>query len=220
LKAFRKFLQRTPFYGLYKAAGHYPDYWYWQLRGKPVRSPHLLKQRTVREYAQRYGLRHLVETGTYYGEMVAAMRNRFGRIDSVEYDHQLAQRAAKKFERAPHIHIHEGDSQKVVPELLQSITEPTLFWLDAGYYGWAGLQGDKQRLTSEFEAILKHPLQHVILMDDARGLNGQNGAPTVEKLKQQIEKEFPGRKVEVKYDILRVTRSSDHQINRSPDHPI
>jgi hypothetical protein len=220
LKAFRKFLQRTPFYGLYKAAGHYPDYWYWQLRGKPVRSPHLLKQRTVREYAQRYGLRHLVETGTYYGEMVAAMRNRFGRIDSVEYDHQLAQRAARKFERYAHIHIHEGDSQKVVPELLQSITEPTLFWLDAGYYGWAGLQGDKQRLTSEFEAILKHPLQHVILMDDARGLNGLNGAPTVEQLKQQIEKEFPGRKVEVKYDILRVTRSSDHQITWSPDHPI
>ena len=31
MKAFRKFLQRTPFYGLYKSAGHYPDYWYWQL---------------------------------------------------------------------------------------------------------------------------------------------------------------------------------------------
>jgi hypothetical protein len=42
-------------------------------------------------------------------------------------------------------------------------------------------------------------------MDDARGLNGQNGSPTVPQLKQQIEAEFPGRKVEVKYDILRIT---------------
>ena len=198
-------LQRTPLYGLYKALGHYPDYWYWKLRGEPVRSPHLLKQRTVGEYAQKYDLHTLVETGTYYGEMVAAMKNRFSRIYSVEYDHQLAQRAIKKFSRYSHIRILEGDSQQVIPELLQSLSAPALFWLDAGYYGWAGLQGNKQRLTTELGAILRHPVQHVILMDDARGLNGQNGAPTVAELKQRIESEFPGRFVEVKYDILRIT---------------
>jgi len=205
LRAFRKFLQHTPFYGLYKSLGHYPDYWYWKLRGEPIRSPHLLKQRTVGEYAQRYGLRALVETGTYYGEMVAAMRKRFDRIYSVEFDSALAQRAQKKFSRWPHIRILEGDSQQVVPELLQSLDQPALFWLDAGYYGWAGLQGNRQRLTSELEAVLDHRIRnHVILMDDARGLNGQNGAPTVSELKQRIESQFPGRSVEVKHDILRV----------------
>jgi len=209
LKAFRKLLQRTPLYGVYKTLGHYPDYWYWQLRGKPVRSPHLLKQHTVREYAERYGLRVLVETGTYYGEMVAAMRDHFAAIYSVEYDPQLAQRAIRKFARWPHIHILQGDSQQAIPELLKTIHEPALFWLDAGYYGWAGLQGDKQRLTTELEAILRDPgKQHVALMDDARGLNGQNGALTVAQVKQRIESEFPGRKVEVKYDILRITPSS------------
>jgi hypothetical protein len=205
LRAFRKLLQRTPLYGVYKALGHYPDYWYWKLRGEPVRSPHLLKQRTVREYAEKFHLRILVETGTYYGEMVAAMKRRFDQIYSVEYDHQLAQRAIRKFSGHPHIRIMEGDSQQVIPELLKTIPEPALFWLDAGYYGWAGLQGDKQRLTSELEAILRHQIKHVILMDDARGLNGQNGAPTVNQLRQQIESEFPGRKVEVKHDILRIT---------------
>jgi hypothetical protein len=214
MKAFRKMLQRTPFYGVYKSLGHYPDYWYWKLRGEPIRSPHLLKQRTVRDYAQRYGLRVLVETGTYYGEMVEAMKGRFTEIYSVEFDSQLAQRAAKKFARWPHIHILEGDSQKVVPELLKSLKEPTLFWLDAGYYGWAGLHGNEKRLTSEIEAVLSHSMpshsisQHVILMDDARGLNGLNGSPTVPELKQRIEAEFPGRGFEVKYDILRITPSS------------
>jgi len=105
LKAFRKLLQRTPFYGLYKAAGHYPDYWYWKLRGEPIRSPHLVKQRTVREYADRYRLRILIETGTYYGEMVAAMRRGFDQIYSVEYEPELAHRAQKKFSGWPHIHI-------------------------------------------------------------------------------------------------------------------
>jgi predicted O-methyltransferase YrrM len=209
LKAFRKLLQRTPFYGLYKAAGHYPDYWYWKLRGEPVRSPHLVKQRTVREYADLYGLRILVETGTYYGEMVAAMRSRFDQIYSVEFVPELARRAQKKFSRWPQIHILEGDSQRVIPELLRSLDRPALFWLDAGYYGWAGLQGDKQRLTTELEAILQHEVPgHIILMDDARGLNGQNGAPTVAELKQRIESQFPGRRVEVKHDILRITSGS------------
>lgn len=206
MKAFRKFLQHTPFYGLYKAAGHYPDYWYWKLRGEPVRSPHLVKQRTVREYGRRFGLRVLVEAGTYYGEMVAAMKHRFAEIYSVEYDHALAVRAQNKFSRLPHIHIVEGDSQKAIPEIVRSLKKPALFWLDAGYYGWAGLQGDKQRLTTELDAILHDKrYEHVILMDDARGLNGENGAPTVAQLTQRIEAEFPQRTVEVKHDILRIT---------------
>lgn len=206
MKAFRKFLRRTPFYGLYKAAGHYPDYWYWKLRGEPVRSPHLVKQRTVREYGRRFGLQVLVEAGTYYGEMVAAMKSCFAEIYSVEYDHALAVRAQKKFSRWPHIHIVEGDSQTKIPEIVHSLSQPALFWLDAGYYGWAGLQGDKQRLTTELDAILRDTrYQHVILMDDARGLNGQNGAPTMAELKQRIESQFPRREVEVKHDILRIT---------------
>lgn len=206
MKALRKSLQRTPFYGLYKSLGHYPDYWYWKLRGQPERSPHLVKQRAVREYAERYGLRVLVETGTYYGEMVAAMKNRFDEIHSVEYDSRLAGRAQKKFAHWKHVHIHEGDSQLMVPGILETLRQPALFWLDAGYYGWAGRQGDKRRLTAELEAILRHPVAgHVILMDDARGLTGQNGAPTVADLAHRIEADFPGRNLEVKHDILRIT---------------
>ena len=206
MKALRKILQRTPWYGAIKTLGHYPDYWYWQLRGRPARSPHLLKQRTVREYAEKYGLRILIETGTYYGEMISAMKKRFDRIYSIEFNPQLARRAIRKFERFPNIQIVEGDSQQVLPELLKLLREPAVFWLDAGYYAWGGVENDKQRLSTEFEAILRHPVKgHVILMDDARGLNGQNGALTVGELKRRIEEEFPDRTVEVNYDILRIT---------------
>src|SRR5258708_36126135 len=122
--------------------------------------------------------------------MVQDMRKRIYEIYSAEYSSQLAHRAAAKFHRWPHKHILEGDSQVKIPELLQTLRQPALFWLDAGYYGWAGLQGDKQRLTTELESILRHEVPgHVILMDDARGLNGQNGAPAVEGLKHRIESE-------------------------------
>ena len=59
---------------------NYADFLWWKLRGSPARTPHLVKQRTVAEYAERYGLRVLVETGTYHGDMVAAMRKRFDEI--------------------------------------------------------------------------------------------------------------------------------------------
>jgi hypothetical protein len=208
LAPFRKVFRKLPFYGAYKALGHHPDYWYWKLRGEPVRSPHLVKQRAVREYARRYGLRTLIETGTYYGEMVAAVRNDFEQIYSIEFDPELAQRAARRFAGDSRIEILEGDSQKVLPELLESISEPALFWLDAGYWGWANLARDPQRLSVEVEAALSHPVkEHAVLMDDARMLDGRHGAPTLDELRSRIATRFPDRRVELLHDIVRITPS-------------
>jgi hypothetical protein len=208
LKAFRKLLRQTPFYSTVKALGHYPDYWYWILRGKPQRSPHLLKQKTVREYGTKFGLRILIETGTYYGEMVSATKSQFDAIYSIEQNAELVARAKKEFAKYSHIRIIQGDSQTALPELLKSLDKPALFWLDAGYYGWSGEQGDKKRLGVELDAILRHKINgHVILMDDAHGLNGENGALTIEEVTTQIQTEFPNRKVEVAFDILRITPS-------------
>jgi len=205
LKAFRRLLQRTPVYGAYKALGHYPDYWYWILRGRPARSPHLLKQKVVREYGEKFGLKILVETGTYYGEMVAAMKNRFDRIYSIEYVPALAERATRKFARDEHVRIFCGDSRLVMPEVLALLRGPALFWLDAGYYGWVGMETDKQRLSAEMEMILSHSYPHVVLLDDARCLTGQNGIPTVNEVKSYIESKFPQRSVEVEFDVMRIT---------------
>jgi hypothetical protein len=205
LKAFRRLLQRTPLYGVYKAIGHYPDYWYWILRGRPERSPHLLKQKVVREYGERFGLRILVETGTYYGEMIAAMKGRFDRLYSIEFVPALAERARRKFARDAHVKIFCGDSRAVMPEVLALLDSPALFWLDAGYYGWVGKQGDQQRLSAELEMILSHPFPHIVLLDDARGLTGRDGVPSVNEVKAYVEGRFPQRQVQVEHDIMRVT---------------
>jgi hypothetical protein len=192
-------------YGAYKALGHYPDYWYWILRGRPSRSPHLLKQKVLREYGEKFGLKTLVETGTYYGEMVAAMKSRFDRVYSIEYVSALAERATRKFARDEHVRIFCGDSRVVMPEVLALLKSPALFWLDAGYYGWVGMETDKQRLSAEMEMILSHPYPHIVLLDDARCLTGQNGIPTVSDVKSYIESKFPQRSVEVEFDIMRIT---------------
>ncbi|MFZ0687044.1 MAG: hypothetical protein WAM89_15990 [Terriglobales bacterium] len=205
LKAFRRLLQRTPVYGVYKALGHYPDYWYWILRGRPARSPHLLKQKVVREYGKAFGLTTLIETGTYYGEMVAAMKGHFQRIYSVEFAPSLAERARRKFARYEHVRIFCGDSRLLMPEVLALLQGPALFWLDAGYYSWVGMEPDKQRLSAEMEMILSHPYAHIVLLDDARCLTGRDGIPSVAEVTSYVEAKFPQRSVKVEYDILRIT---------------
>jgi len=95
----------------------------------------------------------------------------------------------------------------VMPEVLASIAEPALFWLDAGYYGWVGIRtkNNEQRLSEELEMILSHAYPHVILLDDARGLTGRDGIPSVGDVKAYVESKFPERSVEVEFDIMRVT---------------
>jgi hypothetical protein len=167
-----------------------------------------VKQRAVREYARRYQLRTLIETGTYYGEMIAAVKGDFERVFSIEFDPELAQRASRRFAGDARVRILEGDSAKVLPQLLKTISEPVLFWLDAGYWGWADLERDPERLSVEVEAALSHPVKgHVVLMDDARMLDGRNGAPTFDQLRSRITTRFPGRRVELRHDIIRITPS-------------
>lgn len=196
----RSLLKQLPIYAGLKQLGHYPDYWWWKLRGEPRRIPHLVKQHTVLEYAQKYGLTTLVETGTYYGEMIAAVADRFGRIYSIELDPALAAQAQERFRKQPHVVILLADSQTAVPQLVRKSNEPCLWWLDAGYCGWAGATGNSNRLGSEMNAVLadgKH--QHVILMDDADGVNG------LEELIASIEANYPARQVEVARNIIRIT---------------
>ena len=202
----RSLLKQTPIYPALKRLGHYPDYWWWKLRGEPRRIPHLVKQRTVLEYAKAFRLATLVETGTYYGEMIAAVAHHFRRIYSIEIDPHLAALAQKQFRPFHHIQIIQGDSQTVLPKLLREISEPCLWWLDAGYCGWIGEIGNPRRLTAELSAILGDEIRdHVILMDDADGIIGEDGSPGAEELISSIQRAYPDRQVEIARNILRIT---------------
>jgi ribosomal RNA adenine dimethylase len=202
----RSLLKQSPLYAGFKQLGHYPDYWWWKLRGEPRRIPHVIKQRTVVEYAQAFELTTLIETGTYYGEMIAALANRFRQIYSIELDPRLARLAQKRFRKQSHVEIIQGDSQSAVPMLLPRLHERCLWWLDAGYCGWGGDLGNPNRLGSELHAILADRIpDHVILMDDADGVNGQGGSPTLAELIASIESAYPNRHVEVARNIIRIT---------------
>lgn len=203
MRALRRLLKKTPLYSTYKSLGHYPDYWYWLLRGRPTRIPHIVKQRTVQEFGQRYKLRTLVETGTYYGEMVSGLKNAFSRIVSIEFDPALAAAAKTRFSRYPHIEILHGSSELMVQQILQTLNEPALFWLDAGYFLWAGEHKTTDRLMTELDSIFRHRIpNHVVLIDDVVSWSGRDGTPEVTELERDINRLYPERKITVESGLM------------------
>ena len=67
-----------------QALGHLRQIIRWNLSDKTMPPPQVIKQRIVKQYQSRYSLNVFVETGTYLGDMVDAMKSRFREIYSVE----------------------------------------------------------------------------------------------------------------------------------------
>lgn len=177
----------------------------WEKSGRPHPPPHLVKQRVVKQYARKFSLTTLVETGTFYGAMVEASKTTFDRIFSVELDETLFQGAREKFHRLPYVTIVQGDSGKVLPTILAQIEKPCLFWLDGHYSAGVTALGDKVTpILAELEHIFSHPVSdHVILIDDARLFNGQDGYPLLDEVRKFIMTKRPHWAWSVRDDIIR-----------------
>jgi len=179
---------------------------WWILKGKPVPPPHLIKQKILKEYANRFAIDVLIETGTYMGDMIFAMRDIFKEIYSIELDKNLYIRSKERFVDYPHIHIFRGDSSEVIPHILTSLTKPALFWLDAHYSGGITAKGKlKYPVIQELHHIFNHLIHnHVILIDDARLFIGQGDYPTIEELKKFVYKHWEDCVFEIRDDIIRI----------------
>jgi hypothetical protein len=179
----------------------------WERSGKSGLLPHARKQEIVRAYGKSFGLRVLVETGTYLGLMVRAMRRHFDELHSIELDDALFRRAARRFARFPNVHLLHGDSGKLLPRVLERIESPALFWLDAHWSGGITARGDTDTpIMRELEAVLSHGHgdRHVVLIDDARHFTGDD-YPTVAAVRARVEQLRPGMVLEVADDIIRIT---------------
>jgi hypothetical protein len=178
----------------------------WIEAGQPAPPPHAVKQRIVAAYAAAFQAGTLIETGTYAGDMVHAMRDRFDRIFSIELSEPLARRASRRFRAAPRIRILQGDSGSTLPGLLCRISSRCLFWLD-GHYS-AGITAGAEAVTpviQEVETILDHAVDgHVILVDDARLFTGAGGFPTVQGLRRLVWLRRPTWHFSVRNDVIRI----------------
>jgi len=179
----------------------------WGKKGRPVPPPHIIKQRMLAEYAGRFGLKILVETGTYYGDMVDAMKHAFEHIYSIELSEALYQRASERFRKFSHIRLIQGDSGIELGNLVGTIDKPALFWLDGHYSAGETAKGEKETpVFEELGHIFSTPDQgHVILIDDARCFGTDPAYPTMEELTGFIRSKRPEAGIEVRDDSIRIT---------------
>ncbi|HUL02547.1 MAG TPA: hypothetical protein VLV16_04845 [Gemmatimonadales bacterium] len=178
----------------------------WERRGRPVPPPHIVKQRLLRAYAERYGLRTLVETGTYRGDMVEAMRPVFEKIVSIELGQDLFTAARKRFKRVAHVELIQGDSATELRRVVERLDRPSLFWLDGHYSAGETARGQKDTpIYEELDQILgARDLGHVIVIDDARAFGSDPAYPSIDELRAFVLAKRPGARISIQDDSIRI----------------
>jgi 3-deoxy-manno-octulosonate cytidylyltransferase (CMP-KDO synthetase) len=126
------------------------------------------KAEIILDYKKRYPhITTFVETGTFEGDMVVAMKNDFTRIFTVEFDNNLCDAARNRFKNDVATTVLCGDSAVLIKDILSEIHVPAIFWLDA--HNGGDITSDNSPIIGELSSIIEHPVNgHVILIDDAR----------------------------------------------------
>jgi hypothetical protein len=175
----------------------------WEKKGKPIPPPHAIKQSRIVEYAKKFNLNVLIETGTFRGEMVEAQRRNFKKIYSIELSHELYETALSKFKRFDHIHLIEGDSSEMLKEVMSQINEPCLFWLDGHYSGGDTAKGKLNcPIYGELDTIFSKPFDHVLVIDDANDFNGTLDYPKIEELFAYVISKKSNYKMDIRENII------------------
>jgi len=110
-----------------------------------------------------------VETGTGHGDTAAAVRPLFSEIHTIEQDESLHAAASRRFFGDTAVHVHRGDSGRVLPTILPHLgSRAVLYWLDAHATGEALVEGPECPLVEELKALSTLSERSVIVIDDAR----------------------------------------------------
>lgn len=205
-RTLKDFIKRTPIHSALRTLRQWQQIKDWERRGKPAPPPHIVKQLAIREFAARFRVNVLIETGTYYGDMVEAMKGYFSRIYSIELSDELYKKARRRFAGNDKIQIIQGDSGIVLGSLVASIDQAALFWLDGHYSAGVTARGNGdtpiyEELTHIFNGQERG---HVVIIDDARCFGTNPNHPSIDELSKFIRANNPNVTIEVKNDSIRV----------------
>lgn len=147
--------------------------------------------------------KHFVETGTYKADTTLMASRLFENVHTIEIVHQLYTDAVERCKDASNVHLHNGDTLAILPQLIETvITGPTVWFLDAHQSGHdTSNNGKCVPLLEELECILprlQDPL-NLFIIDDVRlfskywdweGINLQTIEAVFEQHKKQVQLKF------------------------------
>jgi hypothetical protein len=187
----------------------------WRLCGSPVPPPHIVKQGILLRYQKQRRFRTFIETGTFTGEMVAAMRPHFDRVISIEMAPAIYEATKRRFAGDSRVQLLLGDSGVLLPQVLAALDHAAFFWLDGHYMGGTTARADLDSpVQRELAALLRHPARgHLVLIDDARLFTGTEGYPTFDDVRDLVVRDRPGSRVSLEADIIRCAFDSTDAVS-------
>jgi hypothetical protein len=110
-----------------------------------------------------------VETGSYLGDTAKWASDFFPKVITIEADKKLFQGVQSRFAKDTIVNTLFGNSEVLLNEVVKTIKEPAMFWLDAHWSGPTTAGEESQcPLLKELEIINTFKDPGVILIDDAR----------------------------------------------------
>lgn len=199
-----KISRETGLYDILEPAYSRYQIFKWSRGGSPLPAPSARKRQLLKNVARQHGIRTLVETGTYKADTVRALRRSFSQIISIELDPALHAAALRRCRHQSNAKLYTGDSSVVLRNLVPTLTEKALFWLDAHYSGSGTAFGKLESpILAELEAVLAAQ-RHVVLIDDAREFhNPVNGYPPTSLVEELADRH--GYTLNEREDVLLLT---------------
>ena len=144
------------------------------------------------DLSDKYELDILIETGTHVGKTAVWATDWFTHVYTIESVTHYYEVSRNKLRHKKNVTLINGFSQDVLQWLMLDIHQPCLFWLDAH---WSrDLEGNKPDVIcpvlEELTIIKQSQYEHVILIDDARLFEAKNNWPSLNDIKNAIERPF------------------------------
>ena len=206
-QAIKKFFSSLKLLPLVEMTRYIPAYLRWLRDGSSGNAPPPFKRMVIAAYLRRYQLKRFVETGTYLGDTLAMVaQDQRIQCTSIELSAAYAHKARLRFQNNLNVEILEGDSGLLMTQLIKTIEQPTLFWLDGHYSAGDTARGSVNTpISKELQAILSSNIRgHVVLIDDIRHFNGTQDYPYLDAVLRSI-RETGSFDIEVSMDIARFT---------------
>lgn len=177
------------------------------LRGEYPLPPQSVKLAVIRHNIPNPYPRVFIETGTYFGDTVAAIKDMYSSVISIEVDEALYKKACVRFAADKNVRIVHGDCAGELPTILATMHEPAVFWLDGHYSGGETGKGEvEDPILISLNQIEAHPVrEHVIFIDDARTFDGREGRPDISEVFNYIKKIDHRYIIRVQNDIIVAT---------------
>jgi hypothetical protein len=179
----------------------------WLVNGCTGAAPPPVKRFVLASYLRRYQLSQFIETGTHLGDTLAYIaQNKTIECTSIELADHFYKKAEKRFASYSNVSLLHGDCGEILPQEIEKIEQPVLFWLDGHYSGLGTAKSTVDTpISIELMAILESTIKkHIILIDDARQFTGEKGYPCLDQLLESV-RALGCYDAEVSTDIIRLT---------------